>query len=129
MNNLNSILVEGNLVRDPELTHTPKGTPVCKFAIATNRFFKLEDEFQKEVSFFEVTVWSKLANRCNEGLKKGRGVRIIGRLKQDRWKGINGQGKSRVYIIANNVEFKPLFSKEKETNQTRETEYKAAVSY
>jgi single-strand DNA-binding protein len=132
MNNLNSILVEGNLVRDPELNHTQKGTPVCKFSIATNRFFKLDDEYQREVSFFDVTTWARLAEVCNEFLKKGRGVRIIGRLKQDRWKGMDGKGKSKVYIIADNVEFKPVFSNKQtktETNQAEKTELKAAVSY
>jgi single-strand DNA-binding protein len=40
MNNLNSILIEGNLVRDPLLRSTPKGTQVCTFTLASNRFFK-----------------------------------------------------------------------------------------
>ena len=132
MNSLNSILVEGNLTRDPELGQTPKGTSVCKFAIASNRFYKLDDEYQKEVSFFDVTTWARLAENCGEYLKKGRGVRIIGRLKQDRWKGIDGKGKSRVYIIADHVEFKPNFGS-KETNtekpQVKEKELKAAVSF
>ena len=50
MNNLNSVLIEGNLTRDPELACTPKGTAVCRFSIATNRFYKQEEEYQKEVS-------------------------------------------------------------------------------
>lgn len=107
MNSLNSILVEGNLVDDPKLSYTSKGTSVCKFVIASNCFYKLDDEYQKEVSFFDVTTWARLAENCGEYLKKGRGVRIIGRLKQDRWKGIDGKEKSRVYIIADQVEFKP----------------------
>ena len=55
MNNLNSILIEGNLVRDSELKYSPKGTAVCTFVLASNRFFKQDEETQKEVSFFEVT--------------------------------------------------------------------------
>ncbi|MBN1697364.1 MAG: single-stranded DNA-binding protein [Spirochaetales bacterium] len=110
MNNLNSILLEGNLVKDPELNRTPKGTSVCKFAIASNRFFKMEDELQKEVSFFDITTWSRLAEVCGEYLKKGRGVRIVGRLKQDRWTGNDGKVKSKVHIIAEHVEFKPQFN-------------------
>lgn len=55
MNNLNSILLEGNLVRDPELSYTPKGVAVCKFSVASNRFYKQDEEFQQEVSFFDVT--------------------------------------------------------------------------
>jgi single-strand DNA-binding protein len=107
MNNLNSILIEGNLTRDPELAYTPKGTPICRFSIATNRFYKQEEEYQKEVSYFDVTVWAKQAEVCSEYLKKGRGVRVVGRLKQDRWQDSEGNNRSKVLIIAEHVEFRP----------------------
>lgn len=107
MNNLNSLLIEGNLVRDPELSYTPKGTAVCNFAVASNRFFKQDQEMQKEVSFFDVTTWARLAEVCGEYLKKGRGVRVVGRLKQDRWTDPDGKTHSRVFVIAEHVEFKP----------------------
>jgi single-strand DNA-binding protein len=109
VNNLNSILIEGNLVRDPELSYTTKGTAVCKFSVASNRFFKQEQEMQKEVSFFDVSTWARLAEVCGEYLKKGRGVRVVGRLKQDRWTDQEGKPHSRVHIIAEHVEFKPQF--------------------
>jgi single-strand DNA-binding protein len=112
MNNLNSILIEGNLVRDPELSYTPKGTAVCKFSVACNRSYKQDDEFQKEVSFFDVSTWTRLAEVCGEYLKKGRGVRIVGRLKQDRWTDPDGKPHSRVEIVAEHVEFKPQLKKQ-----------------
>jgi single-strand DNA-binding protein len=112
MNNLNSILIEGNLVRDPELSYTPKGTAVCKFSVACNRAWKQEEELQKEVSFFEVSAWTRLAEVCGEYLKKGRGVRVVGRLKQDRWTDADGKAHSRVHIIAEHVEFKPQLKKQ-----------------
>ncbi len=107
MNNLNSILIEGNLTRDPELTYTQKGAAVCKLSVACNRFYKQDDEQQKEVSFFDVTTWARLAEVCGEYLKKGRGVRVVGHLKQDRWADADGKNRSKVYIIAEHVEFKP----------------------
>lgn len=107
MNNLNSILIEGNLVRDPELSYTTKGTALCKFTVASNRFYKQDQEMQKEVSFFDVTTWTRLAEVCGEYLKKGRGVRVVGRLKQDRWTDPDGKPHSRVFIIAEHVEFRP----------------------
>ena len=107
MNNLNSLLIEGNLVRDPELSYTTKGTAVCKFSVACNRFFKQDQETQKEVSFFDVTTWARLAEVCGEYLKKGRGVRVVGRLKQDRWTDPDGKAHSRISVIAEHVEFKP----------------------
>jgi single-strand DNA-binding protein len=107
MNSLNSVLLEGNLTRDPELKYTAKGTAVCAFSIASNRSFKQEEEYQQEVSFIDVTTWSHLAEVCNEYLKKGRGVRVVGRLKQDRWNDTEGNGRSKVYVVAEHVEFKP----------------------
>jgi single-strand DNA-binding protein len=117
MNSLNSILVEGNLTRDPELRQTPKGTPVCAFAVASNRFYRYEDELQKEVSFFDVEAWSGLAERCGKELGKGRGVRVAGRLKQDRWIDQEGKNRSKVKIVAEHVEFKPVFSKPPENKE------------
>jgi single-strand DNA-binding protein len=112
MNNLNSILVEGNLVRDPELSYTAKGTAVCKFVVACNRAFKQDEQLQKEVSFFDVTTWTRLAEVCGEYLKKGRGVRVVGRLKQDRWTDADGKPHSRVLVVAEHVEFKPQLKKQ-----------------
>jgi single-strand DNA-binding protein len=112
LNNLNSVLIEGNLVRDPELKYTPKGAAVCSFALASNRYFKQDEETQKEVSYFDITTWSRLAEVCGEYLKKGRGVRVVGRLKQDRWTGPEGQARSKIEIVAEHVEFKPQMKKD-----------------
>ena len=112
MNNLNSILIEGNLVKDPLLRSTPKGTHVCIMNLASNRFYKHDSSFQKEVSFFEIESWSRLAEACYNKGRKGRGVRIIGRLKQDRWNGADGRPHSKISIIAEQVEFRPEFKKD-----------------
>ena len=112
MNNLNSILIEGNLVRDPLLRSTPKGTPVCTLNLASNRFYKQDSGFEKEVSFFDVETWSKLAEACYNKGRKGRGVRVVGRLKQDRWNDAEGKLHSKVTIVAEHVEFRPDFKKD-----------------
>jgi single-strand DNA-binding protein len=109
MDNLNSILIEGNLVRDPEVKIISTKTALCQFSIAVNKSFKKNDEWQKEVSYFDITTWAKLAERCGEQLKKGRGVRVCGRLKQDRWMDQEGKQHSKVCIIAEHVEFKPVY--------------------
>jgi single-strand DNA-binding protein len=111
MNNLNSILIEGNLVRDPLFRTTPKGTPLCTFSLASNRFFKQDSGLEKEVSFFDVETWSKLAENCYNLGHKGRGVRVVGRLKQERWNGSDGKPHSKVAIVAEHVEFRPDFKK------------------
>jgi single-strand DNA-binding protein len=117
MNNLNSILIEGNMVRDPLFRSTPKGTPLCTFSLASNRFFKQDSGLEKEVGFFEVETWAKLAERCYSLGRKGRGLRVVGRLKQDRWTGTDGKQHSRITIVAEHVEFRPEFKKEGDTEK------------
>ena len=112
MNSLNSILIEGNLVRDPLFRSTPKGTPLCTFSLASNRFFRQESGLEKEVSFFEIETWAKLAEICSSFGKKGKAVRVVGRLKQDRWTGTDGKPRSKVSIVAEHVEFKPEVKKD-----------------
>ena len=107
MNNLNSVLLEGNLCRDPELRYTPKGTPVCTLVVASNRFYKADGERHEEVSFVEATTWGKLATVCAEHLAKGRGVRVVGRLKQERWEDGDGNPRAKIVIVAEHVEFQP----------------------
>jgi len=107
MNNLNTVMVEGNLVRDPEFKTTSRGTAICTFSIASNRWFKANDAMEKEVSYFDVETWTKLAESCSRQGKKGRGCRVVGRLKQDRWSGEDGKQRSRVVIVAEHVEFRP----------------------
>ena len=117
MNNLNSILIEGTLVRDPVLRNTTKGTAVCGFSVATNRFYRQENAMEKEVSYFDVETWAKLAETCGNLGRKGRGVRVVGRLKQERWNGKDGKTRSKVIVVAEHVEFRPDFKKEKEREQ------------
>jgi single-strand DNA-binding protein len=118
MNNLNSILIEGNLVKDPLLRSTPKGTQVCTMCLASNRYYKQDNQtpgFEKEVSFFDVVTWSKLAEACYAKGRKGRGVRVVGRLKEDRWNSSDGKPHSRVTIVAEHVEFRPNLKKGTQT--------------
>jgi single-strand DNA-binding protein len=117
MNNLNSILIEGNLVRDPEIHYTAKGTPVCTFSIASNRYFKQDSGMEKEVSYFNVETWSQLAESANNLGHKGRGVRVVGRLKQERWSDREGKAQSKVVIVAEHVEFRPDFSNKPVTDE------------
>jgi single-strand DNA-binding protein len=118
MNNLNSILIEGNLVRDPLFRTTPKGTPVCTFTLASNRFFKQDSGLEKEVGFFDVETWAKLAENCSSLGRKGRGVRVVGRLKQERWNGSDGKSHSKVTIVAEHVEFRPEFKRTEGSPET-----------
>jgi single-strand DNA-binding protein len=127
MNSLNSILLEGNLVRDPESRTLPTGSQVCNFAVASDRFFKQNDATEKEVSYFDVEAWSRLGQNCAENLKKGRGVRVVGRLKQDRWTDPEGKTRSKVKIVAEHVEFRPMQKKEEEGGEAPQPREKEVV--
>ena len=107
MNNLNSVILEGNLTKDPEADKTPKGTAVCRFSVASNRYYRQGDERQEEVGYFDVETWGRLAETCGEYLTKGRGVRVVGRLKQERWEDAEGKYHSRIRIVGEHVEFRP----------------------
>ena len=80
---------------------------MCTFTVAPNGFFKQDDELQKEVSFFDVSTWARPAEVCGEYLRKGRGVRVVGHLKQDRRTDAEGKTRSRVLFVAEHVEFRP----------------------
>ena len=117
MNNLNSILLEGNLARDPELRYTPQGTPICTLNVASTRTYKLDGERVEEVSFIDATTSGKLATVCAEHLSKGRGIRVVGRIKQERWEadGPDGyQPRDKVVIVAEHVEFQPVRTPQRE---------------
>lgn len=120
MNNLNSVLIEGNLAREPELRYTPKGTPTCTLVLASNRSYRDPErhgERTEEVSFFEATTWGKLAQVCAEHLHKGRGIRVVGRLKQERWEDTASNARSKVVIVAEQVEFQPKRQPARETTE------------
>lgn len=121
-------MIEGNLVRDPLLRSTAKGTPVCTFSLASNRFYKQDTGFEREVSFFEVETWAKLAESCHNLGHKGRGVRVVGRLKQERWQGTDGKPRAKIVIIAEHVEFRPDFSEKRPAPQEEAVEQEASVA-
>ena len=120
MRNFNLAILEGRLVGDPEIRYTQNGTALCKFSIANNNDYYKDEELQKQVSFVDVTTWAKLAEQCNEYLKKGSRIIVNGRLKQDRWQDDNGGNRSKIIIVGNQVQFLDL--KNGDGEQTPEDE-------
>lgn len=106
MASLNKVLLIGNLTRDPELRYIPSGSAVTSFTLAMNRVYKLQTgEKKEEVSFVRVVVWGRMAEVCNDYLKKGHPVFVEGRLQSRSWDGPDGQKKSALEVIAMNVQF------------------------
>jgi single-strand DNA-binding protein len=96
---------------------------VCTFTLASNRYFKQDSGFEKEVGFFDVETWSKLADTCYNQGHKGCGVRVVGRLKQDRWNGPDGKPRARVSIVAEHVEFRQEVRSEDTRRETAVPEF------
>lgn len=102
-NDLNHTVLVGRLTRDAELKYTANGQAVCKFALAVGRRRKNGDEWVDETSFFDIVLWGKSGETLNQYLVKGKQVAIDGELRQERWEQ-DGQTRSRVSVVANNVQ-------------------------
>ena len=106
MASLNKVFIMGNLTRDPELRYVPSGTAVATFTIAVNRVYTSQaGEKKEEVSFIRVVVWGRRAEVCGEYLSKGSPVFVEGRLQSRSWEGQDGQKRSTIEVIADNVQF------------------------
>lgn len=95
----NRVELIGNLTRDPELRYTPNGAAVCTFGMATNRTYVTEGEKKEEVDFHRLVSWNKLAELCNQLLKKGTKVFISGRLQTRSWEGQDGEKRTVTEIV------------------------------
>ena len=119
MANLNKVLLMGNLTRDPELRYLQSGTAVCDFGLAMNRKWRSGTGEQKEeVCFVDVTFFGRTAEVVSEFMKKGRPMFIEGRLKLDTWTGKDGQKRSKLHVIGENMQFIDSRGSREATGQT-----------
>ena len=104
-NNLNSITVVGNITRDPEMRFTPSGVSKVTFGVAVNRSWRNQqsNEWEEQTSFFNVVCWRELADNVGASLKKGTRVVVTGRLEQRSWETEQGEKRSVVEIVADEV--------------------------
>lgn len=97
---LNKVLIIGRLGQDPEMRYTPSGRPLTKFQLAANRSWTTADgEKKSETEWFNIVAWGKLAEICNQYLKKGQLVYVEGRLHTRRWQDDDGSNHSSVEVI------------------------------
>ena len=101
----NTVTVTGNATREPELRFTPSGQAVASFGIAVNRRWqnRQTQEWEEAVSFFDVTAWAQLAENAAESVQKGTRVTVTGRLDQRSWETQDGEKRSKVEIVADDV--------------------------
>ncbi len=101
---MNKVILVGNLTRDPELSETPNGLAVCRFAIAVSRDYANSDG-NRETDFFNITVWRGRAENCGKYLKKGSKVAIVGRLQTRSYEDKDGVKRNVTDVVADEVEF------------------------
>lgn len=132
MNSLNQLIIEGNVVKQPEKKTCKNGSSFCRIPIAVNRYYKNTDgKYVDDVSFFDISTFGPLSDTCEKWCFKGRGIRVVGRLRQNVTTDEDGKKNSRIDIIAEHIEFKPVLKKngDKETEEAKaETAPKTSAS-
>jgi single-strand DNA-binding protein len=97
----NRVILAGNLTRDPELRFTNDGIPVCSFGLAVNRVRSRNEE----VDFFDISAWRELGETIANYKKKGDPILVEGRLQYRTWEAQDGSKRSKVDVVADNVQF------------------------
>lgn len=101
---LNKVMIIGHLGRDPEMRYTPSGRPVATFSVAVSRSWNSSSgERRSETEWFKIVAWGNLAEICKKYLNKGQQVYIEGRLQTRRWDDKEGQQRTSVEVVANEM--------------------------
>jgi single-strand DNA-binding protein len=105
MSGVNKVILIGNLGGDPTVRYTPQGTAVANFNIATTeRYTNKSGEREERTEWHRIVAWGKLAEICQQYLKKGKQVYIEGRLQTRQWEDQQGQKRQTTEVIANNMQ-------------------------
>ena len=107
MSNINRVMLSGNLTRSPELKTTPGGMAVLQMGIAVNGRRKNSQTGQWEdvPNYFDLTMFGNRAQAVSQYLDKGTKVMVDGELRWRSWQDQNGQNRSKVEVIVNEIEF------------------------
>ena len=101
----NSVILVGNVTRDPELRFTNTGQPTASFGLAVNRRWqnRQTQEWEEATSFFDVVCWREMAENVSETLTRGARVMVAGRLEQRSWETQDGDKRSKVEVVADEI--------------------------
>jgi len=105
MSNGNSITIVGNLTRDPELRFTQTGQAKATLGVAVSRRWqnRQTQEWEEATSFFDVVCWREQAENASESLARGSRVIVTGRLEQRSWETPDGDKRSKVEVVADEI--------------------------
>jgi single-strand DNA-binding protein len=101
----NTTTITGNLTREPEIRYTKEGHATAQLGVAVNRRWldRVSDEWQEATSFFDVVCWRDLAENVALSLSKGMRVVVSGRIEQRSWESDDGEHRSKVEIVADEI--------------------------
>ena len=99
----NNVRLVGNLTRDPELRYTNGGQAVASFGLACNRRYQQNGEWKEQTSFFNIVAWGQLGENAAQSLAKGARIIVSGRLDQRSYETKDGESKSSVEIVADEI--------------------------
>ena len=121
MANGNNVTLVGNITRDPELRFTQNGTARVTFGVAVNRRWqnRQTNEWEEATSFFNVVGWRDLAENASESLEKGARIVVTGRLEQRSWETDEGDKRSVVEVVADEIAPSLRWATAKVTKNTR----------
>jgi single-strand DNA-binding protein len=113
---LNDTKIIGNLVNDPEVRFTPKGTPVANFSLGINESYRVDDEKRQITTFVDVQVWGPSAENFGKLVRKGQEVLVEGAIRQDHWEDKQtGQNRSKLFVKAERWQFTQYRRQEEST--------------
>jgi len=98
-----TVTITGTLTRDPELRFTNGGRGIASFGVAVNRRYQVNNEWQEQTSFFNVSAWGTLGENAAASLTKGTRIIVTGRLEQRQYETKEGEKRSVVEIIADEI--------------------------
>ena len=101
----NTTTITGNLTREPEIRYTKEGQATTQLGVAVNRRWqdRTTQEWQEATSFFDVVCWRDLAENVALSLSKGMRVVVTGRIEQRSWETDDGEHRSKVEIVADEI--------------------------
>jgi single-strand DNA-binding protein len=104
---INRVVISGNLTRDPELKATASGMSVLKLGVAVNDRRKNQQtgEWEDFPNFVDVTVFGQRGESLSRFLEKGSKVAIEGKLRWSQWENQQGEKRSKLEVIADDIEF------------------------
>lgn len=122
MNDTNTSVLIGRVVRDVDVRYTQGGMAIGTFSLAVGRRVKREGQWTDEASFFDIELLGKIAENMRQYLTQGKRIVVVGYLKQSRWKAQDGTNRSKVSIVGTTIQLLDRTEKLAEQNVEQDSD-------